>query len=557
MTTKASNCLLRYSKVPQIIPGVARRSTARLLPERAEASLHGSGAAGKTTQVCCGRSESKIPRKARTGRERPSQQLPNLEEARLLLVLSLPPFGPPQTARGADSNDLEDEYAVDFFFYNKKHGTYLEMGGYDGLTFTNTLYLNKALGWRGMLIEASPQQYYRMIGNRKDDIGLLVAACDTYKDVHFVDTGTSGGILEFMSEAFKSTWHKDLAHEDMVDIPCMPLSSILSKFGVHQLDFWSLDVEGGEFQVLQTFDFDAVRINVICLEADGHAPEKDKAVVDFLKSKGYQYYGHIDRNDWFTHPDFKPSKKLPGVVAHHPETHHKPEARAAMQTWFPGWWSSELSHWQEFPAEPEDPGAPFHGQDYEDQYAADYLFSNKMHGTYLEMGGFDGLTYTNTLHLAQALGWRGMLIEASPANYAKMIGNRKNDIGVHVAACETHQDVHFVDHGTTTGGIFEFMSDSFRDQWHKGIDINALTVIPCMPLHDILAKFGVTSINFWSLDVEGGELQVLQTFDFSTVHVDVIVLEADGHSWDKDQAPVTRMTLIDCIDMARGRCASF
>ena len=89
-----------------------------------------------------------------------------------------------------------------------------------------------------------------------------------------------------------------------------------------------------------------------------------------------------------------------------------------------------------------------------------------------------------------------------------MIANRKNDIGVHVAACETHQDVHFVDHGTTTGGIFEFMSDSFRDQWHEGIDINALTVIPCMPLHDILAKFGVTSINFWSLDVEGGELQV-------------------------------------------------
>ena len=29
---------------------------------------------------------------------------------------------------------------------------------------------------------------------------------------------------------------------------------------------------------------------------------------------------------------------------------------------------------------------------------------------------------------------------------------------------------------------------------------------------------------------------MLQTFDFSTVHVDVIVLEADGHSWDKDQA---------------------
>lgn len=204
--------------------------------------------------------------------------------------------------------DNEDQYAAEFFFHNKKHGTYLEMGGYDGLTFTNTLYLNKALGWRGMLIEASPQQYYRMIGNRKHDIGLLVAACDTYQDVHFVDTGTTAGIVEFMSDSFKSEWHKNMDQSQLQMIPCMPLSSILAKFGVHQLDFWSLDVEGGEMQVLQTFDFDAVTISVICLEADGHSPAKDEAVVEFMKSKGYHYYGHIDRNDWFTHPDFKPSK---------------------------------------------------------------------------------------------------------------------------------------------------------------------------------------------------------------------------------------------------------
>ncbi len=61
-------------------------------------------------------------------------------------------------------------------------------------------------------------------------------------------------------------------------------------------------------QVLQTFDFDAVHISVICLEADGHSPAKDEAVVAFMKSKGYLYHGHVDRNDWFTHPDFIPAK---------------------------------------------------------------------------------------------------------------------------------------------------------------------------------------------------------------------------------------------------------
>ena len=60
--------------------------------------------------------------------------------------------------------------------------------------------------------------------------------------------------------------------------------------------------------MLETFDFSSVRVNVICLEADGHSPEKDEAVKAFLVGKGFLYHGHIDRNDWFVHQHFKPSK---------------------------------------------------------------------------------------------------------------------------------------------------------------------------------------------------------------------------------------------------------
>lgn len=38
------------------------------------------------------------------------------------------------------------------------------------------------------------------------------------------------------------------------------------------------------------------------------------------------------------------------------------------------------------------------------------------------------------------------------------------------------------------------------------------------------------SINFFSLDVETAELEVLRTLDFSLVRFDVIVVEADGGS---------------------------
>ena len=57
-------------------------------------------------------------------------------------------------------------------------------------------------------------------------------------------------------------------------------------------------------QVLKTFDFKKVRVNVICMEADGHSSEMDSEKVSFLKAQGFLYHGHIARNDWLVHRDF-------------------------------------------------------------------------------------------------------------------------------------------------------------------------------------------------------------------------------------------------------------
>jgi hypothetical protein len=55
----------------------------------------------------------------------------------------------------------------------------------------------------------------------------------------------------------------------------------------------------------------------------------------------------------------------------------------------------------------------------------------------------------------------------------------------------------------------------------EGVDV------PCRPLSDMLEEYGVKRINFFSLDVEGAELKVLETFDFGKVKIDVLMVEAD------------------------------
>ena len=85
-------------------------------------------------------------------------------------------------------------------------------------------------------------------------------------------------------------------------------------------------------------------------------------------------------------------------------------------------------------------------------------------------------------------------------------------------------------------------SQSFLQRWHAELvngNYTGLPEIPCVPLPDILRKLGVIKhISFYSLDVEGGELSVLQSVDFSVLSFDVLSIEADGGNPEKDQGVI-------------------
>ncbi len=49
------------------------------------------------------------------------------------------------------------------------------------------------------------------------------------------------------------------------------------------------------------------------------------------------------------------------------------------------------------------------------------------------------------------------------------------------------------------------------------MDPGALPLVSCAPLAFVLQRLALRHVNFWSLDVEGAELEVLRTVDFSQV----------------------------------------
>ena len=106
----------------------------------------------------------------------------------------------------------------------------------------------------------------------------------------------------------------DVMPEDAEVVPCVALGSILSTFGVSHIDFFSLDVEGAELEVLQTLDLSAVHVNVIVIEQDGRNPAKDEAVRQKVLAHNFKLDESMKdtragaRNDWFINKHFRRSE---------------------------------------------------------------------------------------------------------------------------------------------------------------------------------------------------------------------------------------------------------
>ncbi len=58
-------------------------------------------------------------------------------------------------------------------------------------------------------------------------------------------------------------------------------------------------------------------------------------------------------------------------------------------------------------------------------------------------------------------------------------------------------------------------------------------LVNCGNLGKYLKLGGVTHIDLWSLDVEGSELRVMQSFDWDHIHVGVVVIEQNPSFGDR------------------------
>lgn len=168
----------------------------------------------------------------------------------------------------------------------------------------------------------------------------------------------------------------------------------------------------------------------------------------------------------------------------------------------------------------------YYGQCGEDVAVHTRYFPTKRNGVFLELGALDGQTYSNTKFFEESMGWTGVLIEPIPSACAKIQSHRPNSkVYNNIVSTKTEPLEIYVNGAVSS--VKEWTTTEFFNGWHRGNNIPTI-LVPSRRLDDILHDAGITHIDFWSLDVEGSEYEVLQTMDWS-IPVHVLCMEIYGN----------------------------
>ena len=149
----------------------------------------------------------------------------------------------------------------------------------------------------------------------------------------------------------------------------------------------------------------------------------------------------------------------------------------------------------------------------------DKLLKRRRGGVFLECGAHDGETFSNSLFFELHRNWTGVLIEGNVNHYPALLSKNRNAFVVRACVSTTAkpETVMYKIEGITYGIMtYNVVNRS-----------PAVKVVPtpCFPLNSITAALGIRHIDYMSLDVEGAELNILQTVNWSQLSIDVLTIE--------------------------------
>ena len=190
-------------------------------------------------------------------------------------------------------SQLYQDVFASFVIGNQFDKTFLEFGATDGLELSNSFMLENTLNWSGVLSEPSPQWHEVLNENRK--YTKIIKKCiwsesGKILDFFMSDRDNFSTLNEFIdSDKYSMPLNTESRKKagKLITVETISLNDVIKEyFNNTSPSYISIDTEGSEFKILESFNFENYRPKVFTVEHN--FTELQNKIDELMVSKNYE-----------------------------------------------------------------------------------------------------------------------------------------------------------------------------------------------------------------------------------------------------------------------------
>ena len=154
----------------------------------------------------------------------------------------------------------------------QRPGVFVEAGANDGFTWSNTYYLERWVGWHGVLVEGIPElaAECEKLRTRSQVFNCALVAADHPASTVTMTYADLGSLISHSEPELESRLDGIEKQRYEIEVPARTLGAVLDEAGIERPDFICLDLEGHEPSAIRGMDLERQGADWMLVEVLGH-----------------------------------------------------------------------------------------------------------------------------------------------------------------------------------------------------------------------------------------------------------------------------------------------
>jgi FkbM family methyltransferase len=206
------------------------------------------------------------------------------------------------------NSQLNQDINVVSFYNNLRNGYFIEIGASDGVSLSNTYLLEKEYEWKGICVEPIPDEFNKLIKNRKSLCSNRAIYSESNKSLDFVIKNFTlcSGLINTMDENVtidNIVYDRSVSHDkkEIIKVNTITLNDLLDQANAPKfIEYLSLDTEGSELEILKSVDLNKYTFGLIDVEHNFVEPRRTN-IHNLLTKNNYKFNKQNNFDDQYIH----------------------------------------------------------------------------------------------------------------------------------------------------------------------------------------------------------------------------------------------------------------